>query len=243
MSDHVVSCADVGFGYTAYPVLRHVSFSVERGRFFGLVGPNGCGKSTLMRLLLGLLEPTQGHLTVLGRRPVEAVKTGHIGYVPQKDTYQRGFPLAVFDVVMMGRVARCGLGRRPCRHDQEIARATMERLGIGEWARRRFGALSGGQQRLVLLARALCQQPRLLLMDEADTGLDELRRERIYRELNRIREEQDLTIIAISHQMDLLATVVDEAVMLNDGAAVEWCPTCMHHAIQEERPPHLGPVS
>lgn len=242
MSDQVIVCDRVTFAYQAVPVLRGVSFHVTRGQFVGLIGPNGCGKSTVMRLLLGLLRPTTGEVKLLGEEPLEPVRDGKIGYVPQRDTFQRNFPLSVLDVVLMGRAGRIGLGRRACRHDRQKARQSLERLGLSGWEARRFGSLSGGQQRLVLLARALAQDPRILLMDEADTGLDELRREKIYRELNRIRREQDLTILAISHQLDLLATVVDTAIALRDGASVDWCPTCMHHAIDEQRPAHLGPV-
>ncbi len=237
-----IECRGVRFAYQATPVLRDVTFAVPPGQFVGLVGPNGCGKSTMMRILLGLLEPTEGAVHIHGRPPVAAVREGDIGYVPQRDTFQRTFPLSVFDVVLMGRAGRIGLARRACRHDREAALAALDQLGIADFRERRFGALSGGQQRLVLLARALAQAPKVLLMDEADTGLDELRRERIYRELNRIRKEQNLSILAISHQLDLLATVVDTAYALQDGSSVEWCHTCMHHAAGQRVPRHLGPV-
>lgn len=243
MSEPIIKCENVLFAYQATPVLRGVTFTVPRGQFVGLIGPNGCGKSTVMRLLLGLLEPTAGTISLLGQRPIAAVRAGEVGYVPQRDTFQRSFPLSVLDVVMMGRAGKIGLGRRACRHDRERAVAALARLGLEGWEGRRFGALSGGQQRLVLLARALGQDPKLLLMDEADTGLDELRRERVYRELNKIRKERDLTIVAISHQLDLLASVVDTALTLRDGQSVEWCPTCMHHAVNERQPAHLGPVT
>ncbi len=243
MSDQVVVCDNVRFSYNETPVLNGVDFAVERGQFVGLIGPNGCGKSTIMRLLLGLIEPTLGSVRILGERPVAAVRRGDVGYVPQRDSFHRGFPISVLDVVLMGRAGRIGLGHRPCRHDREKSIAALERLGLGGWETRRFGELSGGQQRMVLLARALGQEPRVLLMDEADTGLDELRRRKIYSELDRIREERDLTIVAVSHQLDLLATVVDTAVALRDGTTVDWCPTCMHHAIQDKQPAHLGPVS
>ncbi|NUQ01652.1 MAG: metal ABC transporter ATP-binding protein [Armatimonadetes bacterium] len=243
MGEIAVASDHVRFAYDETAVLRGVSFEVGSGQFVGLIGPNGCGKSTVMRLMLGLMEPTAGQMTVLGGSPLEAVRRGEVGYVPQRDTFHRNFPLTVLDVVLMGRAGRVGIGRRPCRHDYEQAPLALERLGMSGWEKRRFGALSGGQQRLVLLARALGQEPRLLLMDEADTGLDELRRERIYRELSRIRHETGLTIVAISHQLDLLATVVDTAIALRDGVSVDWCPTCMHHAVADRQPAHLGPVS
>lgn len=238
MAEPALVCERVTFGYNAVPVVKEVSFAVDRGAFVGVIGPNGCGKSTVMRLILGILEPTSGFVEVLGRRPAEAVRSGAVGYVPQRETFQRAFPLAVGDVVMMGRAGRIGLGRQPCRHDRAAALSALERFGLSEWAHRPFNALSGGQQRLVLLCRALAQEPELLLMDEADTGLDELRRERIYRELRRIRDEREMTIVAISHQLDLLATVVDTALAMQDGRAVDWCPTCMHHAVADPQPTH-----
>jgi ABC-type Mn2+/Zn2+ transport system ATPase subunit len=240
VSSHLVECQDVTFAYGPNPVLRDVSFTVAPRAFVGLIGPNGCGKSTVMKLMLGLLEPCAGRIEVLGRAPLAAVREGDIGYVPQKDTFHRTFPLTVYDVVLMGRAARMGLGRHACRHDRRAAMEALEMLGIDSFARRSFGGLSGGEQRLVLMARALAQEPRLILLDEADTGLDEVRRGMIYRQLDRLRRERDLGIIAISHQLDLLATVVDTAIALRDGQSVDWCPTCMHHAITEGTPVHGG---
>lgn len=243
MAEPVIRCENVSFAYGPTPVVRNVSFEVPTGKFVGLVGPNGCGKSTMMRLLLGVLEPTAGAVSVLGARPREAVRSGEIGYVPQRETFQRSFPLAVRDVVLMGRAGRIGLGRRPCRHDRRAADEALERFGLGELRRWPFSALSGGQQRLVLLCRALAQEPRVLFMDEADTGLDELRREKIYRELHKLRADTGLTILAISHQLDLLATVVDSALAMQDGRAVDWCPTCMHHALGSAQPVHRSTAS
>lgn len=243
MAEAVIACEDVSFAYGPTSVVRRVTFDVPTSRFVGLVGPNGCGKSTLMRLLLGVLEPTEGTVRVLGRPPAVAVRTGEVGYVPQRETFSKSFPLAVRDVVLMGRAGRIGLGRRPCRHDRQASDEALERFGLGEFRMRPFGALSGGQQRLVLLCRALAQEPRVLFMDEADTGLDELRRERVYRELHKIRDATGLTILAISHQLDLLATVVDSALAMQDGRAVDWCPTCMHHALGAAQPTHRSSAS
>ena len=178
--DTVLACQDLRFAYGATEVLSGVSFTLPERSFVGLIGANGCGKSTLMRLLLGLLTPTAGTVELLGAPPIEAVRRGEVGYVPQRDTFSRTFPLSVLDVVVMGRSGRIGLGRRPGKVDRDAALAALERVGAVELRRRSFGRLSGGQQRLVLVARALAQEPRVLLMDEADTGLDEVRRRAIY---------------------------------------------------------------
>ncbi|MBI5835427.1 MAG: ATP-binding cassette domain-containing protein [Armatimonadetes bacterium] len=234
----VLECDDLRFAYGATEVLCGVSFSLPAHGFVGLIGANGCGKSTLMRLLLGLLTPTTGRVSILGEPPLAAVRRGEVGYVPQRDTFSRTFPLSVQDVVVMGRSGRIGLGRRPSQADRDAALAALERVGAVEWRRRSFGRLSGGQQRLVLVARALAQEPRVLLMDEADTGLDERRRQHIYDVLAEVRRERDLSILAISYQFDVLAGVVDSAVALRDGRSVEWCPTHMTHALAE----HLEPT-
>jgi zinc transport system ATP-binding protein len=229
----VVACRELSFGYDSQPVLRGVSFEVPVGGFVGLVGPNGCGKSTVMRLLLGRLVPGAGELSVLGLPPAQAVRTGRVGYVPQRDTFARDFPLSVLDVVVLGRSGRLGLGRRPRAADWDAAREALATFGLTAFAGRGFGELSGGQQRLVLLARALAQEPRLLLMDEADTGLDERRRSQVYHALDDLRRRSELAIVAVSHQLDLLSTVVDSAVALRDGVAVDWCPTHMTHPLAE----------
>jgi manganese transport system ATP-binding protein len=227
---------NVCFAYGATQVLRGISFELPRRSFMGLVGANGSGKSTIMKLLLGLLEADSGRVEVLGHTPREAARSGLIGYVPQRESYRRDFPLSVHDVVLMGRSGRIGLGRTPCRADRAKVCETLERLGVAHLERNIFGELSGGQQRLVLLARALAQDPKVLFMDEADTGLDEERRAQIYHQVNDLRRTHDLSILAISHQLDLLAHMVDEAVALRDGVAVEWCPECMHHPTTEPEP-------
>lgn len=231
-----ICCEEVSFAYGATQVLRGVSFELPVGGFSGLIGANGCGKSTLMRLLLGLIEPTAGRVLIFGEPPLAAVRRGEVGYVPQRDTFSRSFPLSVLDVVVMGRSGRIGLGRRPGATDREAALAALEQVGAVDLRQRSFGRLSGGQQRLVLLARALAQAPRVLLMDEADTGLDELRRQRIYEVLAEVRRQTPLSILAISHQFEVLAGVVDTAVALRDGRSVDWCPTHMTHALSA----HLG---
>lgn len=227
----VVACEDLYFAYGATDVLCGLRCTVRAGEFVALIGANGSGKSTLMRILLGLLRPTSGTVAVLGQEPLAAVRSGEVGYVPQRDSFARHSPLAVRDVVMLGRCARIGLGRRPAAGDHDAVDEALACVGASELGSRCFGELSGGQQRLVTVARALAQQPRLLLLDEADTGLDEARRTRVYDLLNGVRQGRDLAIVAISHQFETLSHVVDEAIALRDGTAVAWCPEHMTHPL------------
>lgn len=226
-----VRCDGVDFAYNGTRVLQDVTFGVAAGEFIGLIGANGSGKSTLLRLLLGMLTPTAGRIEVLGQAPLAAVRGGFVGYVPQRDARASSTPLSAYDVVLLGRAGCVGLGRRPRVADRELARAALVEVGAGDFATASFGQLSGGQQRLVLVARALVQEPALLLLDEADTGLDERHRTEVYHLLNARRQRTGMTIVAISHQFDLLSTVVDSALALRDGRAIDWCPEHMTHAL------------
>jgi manganese transport system ATP-binding protein len=180
VTDHVVTGREVPalrvtgvtVRYREVVALEDVHLDVGVGEACGLVGMNGSGKSTLFRTVVGLQRPAAGEVAVLGRGTARARAEGLLGYVPQQDEIDRDFPVDVRDVVLMGRYHRMGLTRRATRADEEAAGAALERVGLADLAGRRIGRLSGGQRQRVLLARALAQDARVLLLDEPFTGLD-----------------------------------------------------------------------
>lgn len=185
--------------YDGATALDDVSFSVPTADRVAVVGPNGAGKSTLFKAILGLLPVAAGTIRVNTSGVAPSV-----AYVAQRSAVDWTFPVSVADVVLMGRVGRRGFWRRPNRHDRSIAQECLARVGLHDLARRQIGALSGGQQQRVFIARALAQQPRLLLMDEPLTGLDVAAQEDILRIIAELRT-QDVTVLVATHDLNQAA--------------------------------------
>jgi ABC-type Mn2+/Zn2+ transport system ATPase subunit len=165
-----VRLAGVSVGYEDRPVLEAVDLALAGGSLTAVVGPNGGGKSTLLKLIAGLLQPWTGTIEVLGGPPGRFARA--VAYVPQAEAVHWSFPVAAGDVVMMGRYPRLGPLRRPGTADHVAVGEALEQVGMGALARRQIGALSGGQRRRVFLARALAAKPDLYLLDEPVTGVD-----------------------------------------------------------------------
>jgi len=193
---------DVTVAYDGVPALDGVSLSIPHGAQVAIVGPNGAGKSTLFKALVGLLPVRHG--TVLLRDRMPGRNGDVIAYVPQREEIDWGFPVTVHDVVMMGRYGRLGWFRRPGAADREVVARCLEELGIADLERRAIGELSGGQQQRVFLARALAQEPHVLLLDEPFTGVDVGAREALLALLARLRE-QSITVLVSTHDMETAA--------------------------------------
>jgi ABC-type Mn2+/Zn2+ transport system ATPase subunit len=203
---------DVSVAYNGQPVLCDVSFHVPHGERVAVVGPNGAGKSTLFKALVGLLPLAGGRVLIHGR------PLGHhldcVAYVPQREEVDWGFPLTVTDVVMMGRYGKLGWLQRPRQEDHEMVLQALREMGIADLAQRPIGELSGGQQQRVFLARALAQEPHILLMDEPFSGVDITTREAILQVLDRLRDGQVTTMIS-THDLSLAAARFDKVLLLN----------------------------
>jgi ABC-type Mn2+/Zn2+ transport system ATPase subunit len=218
----LVEVRNVTFGYDATPALRNVSLHLHQGQFVALVGPSGAGKTSLLKLVLGVLQPTHG-AALLDGAPIDGRQAGRIGYVPQLETVDWNFPVTVEQVVLMGRVRRAGWGPWHSVTARREAHVVLARLEIDHLAGRHIRALSGGQQQRVFLARALIAQPDLLVLDEPTSGVDLRTAENILHllaELNR----QGMTILMTTHDLNTAAAHVPWIVCLNREVIAEGAP-------------------
>jgi zinc transport system ATP-binding protein len=211
MSAPVIQLEDVSFARRGVPVLANVSLEVAADDYLAILGPNGSGKTTLLQVVLGLLQPDTGTVRVLGGPPEQA--HGQVGYVPQHPRFDLDFPIGVFDVVRMGRLAVRGPLRRFRAEDDAAARAALERVEMTGLASRPIGALSAGQRQRVLIARALAMEPRILLMDEPMSSLDE----RIGRSLWELLGElsRGMAVVLVSHDIGAISRYVRSVACLN----------------------------
>jgi zinc transport system ATP-binding protein len=210
----LVQFDDVSFSYDGQQdTLCGVSFSIEEGSFVGMIGPNGGGKSTILKLILGLLFPSRGSIRIAGR-PIDNVNTRSIGYVPQYSTFARTFPITVVDAVALGTL---GLSKSMwggiSRSERADAMSALAALGIEELATRPIGSLSGGQMQKVLIARALVSKPKLLLLDEPTASIDPHGEDDIFKMLESFRKE--LTILVVSHDLGFVSSHVTHVACVN----------------------------
>ena len=194
------------------PAIEDVSFVVPEGEMVGLVGPNGAGKSTLFKAILGVVRPLLGEVRIFGR-PVGETRRD-VAYTPQAEEVDWDFPVSVMDVVLMGRWNGTRPFSRWSRQDREIAREALERVQLGQYARRQVGELSGGQRRRVLIARSIARGARLLLLDEPFAGLDASVEHDLLRILDDLTHE-GCSILIATHDLTCVATACDEACCLN----------------------------
>ena len=197
-------------------VLEEVGLTIESGDFACLVGPNGGGKTTLLKLLLGLLEPRKGSIKVFGLSPAQA--SHRIGYLSQNPQFDRSFPVTVLEVVLMGRLNQ---GRLPYSYsgkDREAAEAALEEVGLSGKRRASFASLSGGQRQRVLIARMLAGEPELLLLDEPTTYLDLQAEQDLYKLLNALNTR--LTMVMVSHDLFFVSSFVNKVVCVKSTVRV-----------------------
>jgi manganese/zinc/iron transport system ATP- binding protein len=211
---------DLTVAYESRPVLRSVSFQLEKGHLLGVVGPNGAGKSTLLRSLLGLIRPDYGSVSVFGE-PIEKVRP-RVAYVPQTEAIDWDFPVTVREVVLMGRQPTKGWFGRPNHDDRERAEAALDRVGMTPFAHRHIRQLSGGQQRRVFLARALCQGADLLLLDEPFAGVDAATEKAIFNLIDQMADE-GRSLLIVNHDLSILDRF-DRVLLLNQRVVAFGSP-------------------
>ncbi|MBN1249712.1 MAG: metal ABC transporter ATP-binding protein [Anaerolineae bacterium] len=209
--DVVIAVRGLWAGYDDESVLEEVNLEVHARDFIGLIGPNGGGKTTLLKVLLGLLPPMRGEVEVMGR-PIEEGRR-HIGYVPQQVEFDRNFPVSVWDVARMGRLVERPLFRRFTHADNRIVEEALAKVDMVDLRSRPIGDLSGGQRQRVYIARALATEPEILLLDEPTASIDPRVSSSIYELLRELNEQ--VTIVMISHDMSAIASYVKTVGCLN----------------------------
>ncbi|MBI5763090.1 MAG: ABC transporter ATP-binding protein [Planctomycetes bacterium] len=208
---NVIQTTDLHFRYDSDVVLENVNITVGPRDFVSIVGPNGGGKTTLLKLILGLLQPRHGSIRVFGLPPEKARQ--RVGYMPQYAQLDPHFPVSVQDVVLMGRLG-IGSSIGPYRRaDVDIAHRTLGEVGLAKFARRPFAALSGGQRQRVLISRALACEPDLLLLDEPTSNLDQAVQDDFYDLLRELSKR--LTVILVSHDVGFVSTLVQTILCVN----------------------------
>ena len=209
--EEVVKLEDVWVYYDGVPALEGVNLSIEQEDFLGIIGPNGGGKTTLLKVILGLITPRRGKILVLGKPPERSRNS--IGYVPQHNLFDRDFPISLWDVVLMGRYGRTGPVRRYSKEDWRITQEALQTVGMLDYKNRQIGQLSAGQQQRVFIARALVAEPRLLLLDEPTASVDPAMQTEFYELL--VRLKQRMAIVLVSHDISAVSIHVNKLACLN----------------------------
>ncbi len=192
-------------------ILDDINLTVEENEFIGIIGPNGGGKTSLLKIILGLLQPTKGEAFIFGKSA--EFNASAVGYVPQQSEFTKEFPISVWDVVMMGRVGGKGLFSRISKEDKQIVDESISMVNMSEFKSKTIGHLSGGQKQRVLIARALAMRPKILLLDEPTASVDTKTGQNVYELLHKLNETT--TIVLVSHDMSAISRYVRKIACLN----------------------------
>ena len=216
MGNPIIRFSHATFGFPGVIALKDITLEIAEGEFIGIIGPNGSGKTTLCKAVLGLMRPLEGSLQIFDCA-CEELRCHHrarIGYLPQKGRLDQNFPITVLEAVMMERYGVLGLFRRPAKQDQEIALQALTNVGMQDHRDSALGHLSSGQQQRVLIARALAQQPQVLLLDEPTTGIDITTQHSVLDLVRRLHRDLGLTVLLVTHDINMIRSQVDRLVLL-----------------------------
>lgn len=200
----IIALQNVSFAYYSEAVVKDVSLEIHKGDYVGIIGPNGGGKSTLLKLMIGLLTPTEGTIKLFGTDIKNFHDWPKIGYVPQKNSFDTSFPVTVEEVVMMGRYGKLGLFHLPTKEDKEKVVKALKEVEMLPFRTRQISDLSGGQQQRVFIARALASEPEVIYLDEPTVGVDIKTQQQFYSLLRKLNRELELTLILVSHELDVV---------------------------------------
>ncbi len=223
-----ISFKNVSFSYDKTSVLSNVSFQVEPNEFIGIIGPNGGGKTTALKLILGLLSPTKGEIKLFEKSP-ELSRT-HVGYVPQNMQFDRAFPITVLDLVLMGNLSSLSFFGRYKKDAIDKALQALETVGLIDFKDNHFNSLSGGQLQKALLARAIICDPKLLILDEPTANIDPGAEDHIFSLLAEL--QRDMTILLVSHNFSKTLQNVDRILCFQkEVSSLKPTEVCEHFAL------------
>jgi zinc transport system ATP-binding protein len=213
----LIQLDNVSFAYNGEPVLDRITLEVNQGDYVGVIGPNGGGKTTLIRVMLGLVQPGSGDVRLFGQ-PINKFRDwSRVGYVPQKPSnFDARLPVTVEEVVGLGRVSKVGPWRRFGPDDRAAVTHALERVEMADHRRSLLNELSGGQQQRVYIAKALASDPELLILDEPAVGIDIKSQDRFYQLLSRLNKETGLTLVMVSHDIDVVVNEVTKIACINE---------------------------
>ena len=202
-------------------ILKNISLEIFNGEYIAIIGPNGGGKTTLIRMLLGLEKPSSGVIHIFGKEQKKFKEWHKIGFVPQRASLvDTNFPATVEDIVEMGRVANRGLFSSFSKEDARLTHDAMEKMDILNLKDKMVGTLSGGQRQRVMIARALASSPEILILDEPNTGVDMVSQQRFYKLLSKLNKEENITIVFITHDIGVIADDIGRLFTINQQATI-----------------------
>lgn len=211
-----IEAKDISLFYNEHPILENIGFSVIEGDYLGIIGPNGGGKTTLLKIIVGLLKPTSGEVKLFGQKLDDFGERYLIGYVPQRATQaEHYFPATVEEIVKSGRTARLGLFKKHGADDYRAIDRAIEIAEVQDYKKKLIGELSGGERQRVFIARALAGDPKILILDEPEVGVDIASKDRFYSFLSYLNKEYKVTIIYVSHDVGTIAHEVNNIICLN----------------------------
>ncbi len=206
------------FRANAQKILEDISLTILPGDYCAIIGPNGGGKTTLIRLLLGLEKPTKGKIKLFGQPLSRFKRWDKIGYVPQRASQlDENFPATVLEVVKMGRTAKQGLFKRLTQADKDAIAEAMTKMDVSDIQGKLIGELSGGQRQRVMIARALASKPEVLILDEPNTGVDVVSQQRFYKLLRELNQDENMTIVFITHDIGVIADDIGRLFTVNQS--------------------------
>lgn len=212
---NVIEVDNLTFGYNEKLLLDHVSFTVEKGDYLGIMGPNGSAKTTLLKLILNILTPFCGDIKLLGEDIGRFKKWGSVGYISQRATAFNGsFPATVEEIVSANLYSKIGLFRRPNRQHREQVLNALEIVGMQDFRSRPIGNLSGGQQQKVFIARVLVTQPEIMFLDEPTSGIDAQSEEAVYCLLAKLNKELSITVVMVTHDIGAITVHANKLAFL-----------------------------
>lgn len=212
---------NLNFKVRGHKILSHISLEIFNGEYVAIIGPNGGGKTTLIRMLLGLEKPTSGNIKLFGKKLKNFKEWNKVGFVPQRASHvDENFPGTALDIVKMGRISKKKLFSSETQEDKDAVYDAMHKMDILGLKDRMIGALSGGQRQRVMIARALASKPEILILDEPNTGVDVVSQKNFYVLLKKLNIEEGITIVFITHDIGVIADDIGRLFTINQKATI-----------------------